>query len=66
MFLDVCSMAKDPGPCRGYFPKYYYDKDSNTCELFIYGGCGGNGNRFDTMQECQEQCGKIQIIFQTL
>ena len=28
------------------------------CELFIYGGCGGNGNNFKTFHECNVKCGK--------
>ena len=58
-------MPKDPGPCLAYMPQYYYDKGSSKCKQFIYGGCRGNGNRFRTMQECLEQCGKIQMIHQS-
>ena len=58
-------MPKDPGLCKAKILRYYYDKDCNKCLLFIYGGCGGNGNRFSTKQECQKKCGKIPIIQQS-
>ncbi|XP_077521284.1 tauPI-stichotoxin-Hcr2d-like [Amblyomma americanum] len=52
-----CQEPKDPGPCMGYFPRYYFNKDTKTCEQFIYGGCQGNRNNFETPQECQKRCG---------
>ncbi|XP_050510138.1 papilin isoform X5 [Diabrotica virgifera virgifera] len=53
---DVCNMDRDPGPCRGYFIKYYYDRDTRRCEQFAYGGCRGNGNRFSSEEECAQIC----------
>ena len=38
---DVCYLIPDPGPCEGYFPRYYYDQDTGKCKEFIWGGCGG-------------------------
>nr|CAI5860889.1 unnamed protein product [Callosobruchus analis] len=53
---DVCDMERDPGPCRGYFVKYYYDKTTRQCEQFAFGGCQGNGNRFSSQEECEQIC----------
>lgn len=55
-FLDICNLERDSGPCRGYFIKYYYDKNNGRCEQFAYGGCGGNGNRFSSTEECEHIC----------
>jgi len=57
---DVCSLSKDPGPCYGYFPKWYYDFTTGVCVKFIYGGCGGNENRFHTELECKRNCTACQ------
>ncbi|KAL1477156.1 hypothetical protein MTO96_035967, partial [Rhipicephalus appendiculatus] len=52
----VCNETKYPGPCAGYFPRYYFDNVTKTCEKFIYGGCRGNGNNFETLEKCKETC----------
>ena len=35
---------------------YYYDANVNRCYPFIYGGCGGNYNRFATEGSCLGRC----------
>ncbi|XP_037502293.1 BPTI/Kunitz domain-containing protein, partial [Rhipicephalus sanguineus] len=52
----VCNETKYPGPCAGYFPRYFYNNVTKTCEKFIYGGCRANGNNFVTLEECQNTC----------
>ncbi|KAK7074374.1 hypothetical protein SK128_004623, partial [Halocaridina rubra] len=54
-----CLLEKDSGPCFAAKTKYYYKKETGTCESFVYGGCGGNRNRFRTLKDCQETCGDI-------
>ncbi|XP_071977884.1 collagen alpha-1(XXVIII) chain [Engystomops pustulosus] len=51
-----CKLPLDQGPCRTYIIKWYYDKQANSCAQFWYGGCSGNGNRFDTEDECKKSC----------
>ena len=51
---DVCSLPQSIGPCRQKIASFYYSPDSGKCEPFIYGGCEGNGNRFQTLIECAE------------
>ncbi|KAL1443251.1 hypothetical protein MTO96_007532, partial [Rhipicephalus appendiculatus] len=58
---SVCYQAKDKGPCFGYFPRYYYNTTTNTCEEFIYGGCKGNANNFETLRQCQTKCGNVSL-----
>ncbi len=53
---DICEQPYDSGPCRGYFPRWYYSRDDNSCKQFIYGGCDGNSNRFETRNECETRC----------
>ncbi|XP_040588698.1 eppin [Mesocricetus auratus] len=55
---DICSLPKDSGYCLAYFPRWWYNKENSTCELFIYGGCQGNNNNFQTQGTCQNICKK--------
>ena len=52
---NQCEVDPDPGLCKAYFPKYYFDKETLACQEFIHGGCGGVVP-FDTMDECTQQC----------
>ncbi|XP_075756899.1 actinia tenebrosa protease inhibitors-like isoform X2 [Pelodiscus sinensis] len=55
---EICKLPKEPGPCLAYMPRYFYDRVTKTCQMFIYGGCQGNGNRFATKEECLRTCGR--------
>ncbi|XP_062362721.1 tissue factor pathway inhibitor isoform X2 [Cinclus cinclus] len=53
---DFCLHAQEPGVCRGYFTRYFYNKETKLCEAFKYGGCLGNQNNFRSLEECQATC----------
>ncbi|KAB0350532.1 hypothetical protein FD755_004770 [Muntiacus reevesi] len=53
---DICSMPKEAGPCMALFHRWWYDKTNNTCSSFIYGGCKGNNNNFQSQAVCQSAC----------
>lgn len=40
-------------------PRFYYDNATKKCEKFIYGGCGGNENNFETKMKCVFACGEV-------
>ena len=52
---EECYLNPEPGPCFGYMPMYYYNQDSQSCEMFIYGGCGGLVP-FQTYEDCITIC----------
>nr|WEV89396.1 serine protease inhibitor [Pinctada imbricata] len=55
---DICQLPHaQPGPCLAYMPRYTFNSNTGRCEEFIYGGCQGNANRFETLQECRRRCG---------
>ncbi|XP_053743664.1 collagen alpha-1(XXVIII) chain-like [Synchiropus splendidus] len=53
---DACSQPLDPGPCRNYVGKWYYDRTANGCAQFWFGGCLGNLNQFETEASCTDAC----------
>ncbi|XP_041923211.1 CD226 antigen isoform X6 [Alosa sapidissima] len=57
--LEGCRSPPQFGPCRGSFPRFYYDVTTQSCESFIYGGCRGNSNSFLTQEECESTCKSI-------
>jgi len=55
---DKCQLPIESGECMAYMRRYAYNSSSGECELFIYGGCPGNANRFDYKNECEAECKK--------
>ncbi|EYC10374.1 hypothetical protein Y032_0056g2712 [Ancylostoma ceylanicum] len=53
---DRCSKPLIRGPCLSIRPRYGFDPKLGKCVRFFYGGCGGNGNNFETKEECQDVC----------
>ncbi|BFZ04339.1 hypothetical protein BsWGS_07379 [Bradybaena similaris] len=51
-----CTLEPVEGNCKGHIERYYYDITAAKCQLFIYGGCQGNGNNFETVEACQATC----------
>ncbi len=53
---DVCGMTPETGMCRGFFNRFFFNKQSGKCEQFIFGGCGGNANNFVDEAACMAEC----------
>ncbi|XP_008117935.1 chelonianin [Anolis carolinensis] len=53
---DICLLPPKQGKCEAYIPSFFFNPKSGKCEKFIYGGCGGNENRFGTEKECLQAC----------
>ena len=51
-----CYLPKVTGPCKASLTKFYFDRKWNKCMEFSYSGCLGNGNNFETIEECNEAC----------
>ncbi|NXR27480.1 APLP2 protein, partial [Cinclus mexicanus] len=53
---SVCSQEAMTGPCRAVMPRWYFDPSKRKCIRFIYGGCGGNRNNFESEEYCMAVC----------
>ncbi|XP_013887004.1 low-density lipoprotein receptor-related protein 11 [Austrofundulus limnaeus] len=53
---DPCAAAPLVGPCKGTFPRWYYDQKTGECKHFLYGGCQGNHNNFLQESDCISEC----------
>jgi len=54
--LSRCYMTPDVGPGRAAILRFYFDSSIRRCRSFIWGGMGGNANRFTTKDECESAC----------
>ncbi|MFN3201157.1 MAG: BPTI/Kunitz-type proteinase inhibitor domain-containing protein [Bradymonadia bacterium] len=54
--VDICQLPADSGPCEAAIQAWFYNAETNNCEEFLYGGCMGNENRFDSLEACQQRC----------
>uniref|UniRef100_A0A915EL17 BPTI/Kunitz inhibitor domain-containing protein n=1 Tax=Ditylenchus dipsaci TaxID=166011 RepID=A0A915EL17_9BILA len=58
-FVVDCTAGRQLGnACAENAPSrfFYYEHTLGVCQPFIYQGCGGNGNRFQTAEECKKEC----------
>nr|XP_040566884.1 papilin-like [Lepeophtheirus salmonis] len=54
--INVCFLSKEQGRCYKRIWRYYFDKKTHRCEKFVYTGCGGNGNNFKRLIDCNKRC----------
>jgi len=53
----ICNFPINRGSCQAKLRRFYFDSSDETCKLFVFGGCQGNENNFETMEECVINCG---------
>uniref|UniRef100_A0A8C4YEW4 Tissue factor pathway inhibitor n=1 Tax=Gopherus evgoodei TaxID=1825980 RepID=A0A8C4YEW4_9SAUR len=59
---EVCLLSPEEGPCRALIPRWHYDRYTQTCQEFTYGGCEGNANNFRSLESCEKSCWMIRKV----
>ncbi|XP_030262059.1 amyloid beta precursor like protein 2 isoform X1 [Sparus aurata] len=57
----VCTLEAETGPCRASMPRWHFDVSQRKCVRFIYGGCAGNRNNFDSEEYCMAVCKRLTM-----
>lgn len=58
--LELCLLTADTGTCgEGNQRRWFYDNSKGECIAFIYSGCGGNANNFNSHTECWQTCRQV-------
>src|SRR6187551_2621406 len=47
-----CVQPMVAGPCLAFFYRFGFDPETGLCTEFVYGGCDGNENNFETLSAC--------------
>ncbi|XP_061663306.1 collagen alpha-1(VII) chain isoform X4 [Syngnathoides biaculeatus] len=53
---EACLEPVSEGGCSDYALLWYFHAAAGECRPFVYGGCGGNRNRFPSRRECRSRC----------
>jgi len=54
----MCGLPEPKNTCYDYKMQWRYSMKNGRCVQYWYGGCGGNANSFDTLDECEGKCVK--------
>lgn len=60
LMAEFCLLARAEGSCQDSLLQWFYDKADGVCKQFVYTGCDGNENRFQTRQQCETHCSLSQ------
>ena len=53
---SACMLPAESGPCGAVCPSFFYNTCTRECESFVWGCCGGNANRFESLEACEAGC----------
>lgn len=53
---EECNAPAETGNCEAAMPRWFHDPSTGVCRPFTYGGCGGNANNYQSLEDCQKTC----------
>ncbi|XP_059494556.1 WAP, Kazal, immunoglobulin, Kunitz and NTR domain-containing protein 1-like [Stegostoma tigrinum] len=54
--VNICTFPAVQGPCKMWEARWAYNSLMKQCHAFVYGGCEGNKNNFESKEVCEETC----------
>lgn len=58
LYAEVCMLSSETGNCFSSLRRWSYNHKTGQCQQFMYGGCNGNKNNFNSKAECEQFCSK--------
>ncbi|XP_067373484.1 amyloid-beta A4 protein-like isoform X4 [Channa argus] len=52
----VCWAPAESGPCHAMLERWFFMPEKGRCAPFLFGGCGGNRNNFESEEYCLAVC----------
>ena len=57
---NPCNLTPAFAPCMAAIPAYYYNQETQQCQMFVSGGCGIIP--FNNLESCEEaDCGNLIV-----
>nr|XP_032655281.1 WAP, Kazal, immunoglobulin, Kunitz and NTR domain-containing protein 1 isoform X2 [Chelonoidis abingdonii] len=54
--VNMCTLPMVQGPCKNWEARWAYNHLMKQCHSFMYGGCEGNDNNFESKETCEDAC----------
>lgn len=55
-----CLQPKAVGNCHASILSFFFDTQTGKCTSFVYSGCGGNANNFQSYHQCDFKCNRLE------
>lgn len=55
-----CLQPKVVGNCHASILSFFFDTQTGKCTSFVYSGCGGNANNFQSYHQCDFKCNRLE------
>jgi len=53
---DKCYLPLAEGTCSDQILRWFYSNETGLCQTFLWSGCGGNENNFNSSMYCLHAC----------
>lgn len=59
---SACNETVATGTCLENLTRWGFDTEKSVCRRFAYSGCGGTGNNFRTLPDCEATCSPVTSV----